>query len=780
MKNTYYLALAATLTLVAVCTAAEEAALHGIPFKGQDLLAAAELPVGAKREVPFSGLSVPPGRELVLALKARLDSPRPAGYTRGMRLTVNGQTLDGARLVNWEREEPRVNGELMSPAAGETFNVPYSPDFDAPNKHPSYALQSGPKLCRYELRVTDLVRDSDNRLIIENSASAELNKTLVIADVRLEVREPVVARPKRPAPTGPLPVVRPALQHKVDYRLVRHEDGTIEIGVGGATFRVEAEFSTPEPAWVRGPNQYFDHQKDIQQHDEWIVVRDTFINRTAENLPLVHRHRVTGESSWKKVWLAGLSPSALVNTSAEPASPTTYGEAEKVGIGVLPLDDVFQVHVTNFSTENQVGLADNQLVLKPGASYTAEWAILPTAQADYYAFLNAVRRLRDVNFTLEGSFAFLRADPRLGATKWSDQECVDFIRFKNAHFVTSGISWPRHQGRYPHGTSFPLMDWSVTKEQIARLRKLVPEAKHLKYYHCFIDTLDESPQRYADARLLRADGTHADYGQPYDRLYVPTHENTFGRDVARNVELILATQPDGLGCDGVYWDEFEYSRYQYAYHLAEGGRGGLPWDGVSADIDPKTLKIVRLKSSVELISQPFRLALARSILARGPLVANGQPHTRTMLQLHFPRFVETGSISRCSRAQVYSPIALGDHLTERSELDAYRVLLRALDFGCLYYWYNDLTVVPTHPHLTSYMFPATPIELGEGYLIARERIVTNRSGLFGWGDSSRHEVHVFDDQGREVPDFQAPTVVQDGTTFTELRLPEDYSAAIIR
>jgi hypothetical protein len=480
------------------------------------------------------------------------------------------------------------------------------------------------------------------------------------------------------------------------------------------------------------------------------------------------------------VWLAGLSPSALVNTSSEPANPTTYGAAEEVGLGVLPLDDVFQVHVTNFSTENQVGLADNHLVLKPGASYTAEWAIVPTARSDYFAFLNAVRRLRDVNFTLEGSFAFLRADPRLGATKWSDRECIDFIRFKHARFVTSGISWPRHKGRYSHGTSFQLMDWSVTKEQIARLRKLVPEAQHLKYYHCFIDVLDESPEKYADARLLRADGTHADYGQPYDRLYVPTQENTFGRDVARNVELILAPQPDGLGCDGVYWDEFEYSRYQYAYHLADGGRGGLPWDGVSADIDPKTLKIVRLKSSVELVSQPFRLALARRILASGPLVANGQPHTRTMLELHFPRFVETGSISHCTRAQAYSPIALGDHLTERSEQDAYRVLLQALDFGCLYYWYNDLTVVPTHPHLTSYMFPATPVELGEGYLIARERIVTNRSGLFGWGDSARHEVHVFDDQGREVPVFHAPAVVQDGMTFTELRLPEDYSAAIIR
>ena len=372
MKNLTCLAAAAALAVVTVCTAAEDAAVYGIPFKpdlrpdkgsslglevavsdtdgttpaqekmpalrteprqrkcerliaaalagsdgippavvrSQELLAAAELPASEKREIPFSALSVPPGKDLVLTLKARLDSPRPAGYTRGMRLTVNGQTLDGSRLVNWEGPEPRVNGELMSPAGGDVFNVPYSPDFDSPNTHPSYALRSGPKLCRYELRVTDLVQDGDNRLIIHNSAGAELNKTLVIVDVQLQVREPVAPRPKRPAPTGPLPLIRPAVQHEVDYRLVRQQDGTVEIGVGGATFRVESEFSTTEPAWVRGSNKYFDHQQEIQQHDEWIVVRDTFTNRTAENLPLMHRHRVTGRSPWQKVWLAGLSPSA--------------------------------------------------------------------------------------------------------------------------------------------------------------------------------------------------------------------------------------------------------------------------------------------------------------------------------------------------------------------------------------------------------------------------------------------------------------------------------------
>jgi hypothetical protein len=47
-------------------------------------------------------------------------------------------------------------------------------------------------------------------------------------------------------------------------------------------------------------------------------------------------------------------------------------------------------------------------------------------------------------------------------------------------------------------------------------------------------------------------------------------------------------------------------------------------------------------------------------------------------------------------------------------------------------------------------------------------------------DAAGHEVHVFDDQGREVPGFKAPTLNRNGRTFTELRLPEDYSAAIVR
>ena len=188
---------------------------------------------------------------------------------------------------------------------------------------------------------------------------------------------------------------------------------------------------------------------------------------------------------------------------------------------------------------------------------------------------------------------------------------------------------------------------------------------------------------------------------------------------------------------------------------------------------------MRLKSSVTLLSQPFRKQLAERIIKRGFLQCNGAPHTRTMARLHYQCFVETAAITNCLRAVLYSPVALGDHISERTGVDAYRWMLGALDYGCLYNWY-DYRVKVEYPTLASRMFPLTPVELHQGYLLGRERIVTKLSGRYGFGDKSAHEVHVFDAAGREVKGFKAPTVTVKGKTYTELRLAEDWSAAIVR
>jgi len=78
------------------------------------------------------------------------------------------------------------------------------------------------------------------------------------------------------------------------------------------------------------------------------------------------------------------------------------------------------------------------------------------------------------------------------------------------------------------------------------------------------------------------------------------------------------------------------------------------------------------------------------------------------------------------------------------------------------------------------MYPITPIEIHSGYVIGRERILTNRSGLFGWGDAGDLEGYVYDRDGRPSQEYPVQKLQRDGKTYAEVRIPGGYSAAIVR
>ncbi|HIE09621.1 MAG TPA: hypothetical protein EYP65_07200 [Armatimonadetes bacterium] len=71
-------------------------------------------------------------------------------------------------------------------------------------------------------------------------------------------------------------------------------------------------------------------------------------------------------------------------------------------------------------------------------------------------------------------------------------------------------------------------------------------------------------------------------------------------------------------------------------------------------------------------------------------------------------------------------------------------------------------------------------------LIGEERIITNRSGLFGFGDCSKHVVYIYGPDGRRVarPEniegLAFCTLERGGQTHTELRLPLRFMAVIER
>ena len=716
-----------------------------------------------KQDIEFQAPETPEGKAAYLFLRARIDSRRPAGYAPTVRVWLNREPIGGKRLTNRPRVSQYRAGKTMTFMTGEGLvALCYGPDFEATDKHDYYGLVDCKHSCEYELLVTDLLKPGANTLHIETRQDPRGKWRFVFGDIALLFKAPPPPeRARRPAPTGEIPLIEPRLEFEKSYEVAAPDSAALRVKVANEAFEIQSQFSSPDGKWNRRSCDSFKHERRVEETIEGIVVFDTFTNLTDENLPLMQRHTCELKDRLKKVWLAGVSPYSQSGSMSQPANPTSFAVTQRAGIGLMAMNDEFQVHVANYCLDETLGLADNHFVLKPSASYTAEWMIVPIATTDFWDFVNTARRARDANFTLPYQFAFL------SAREHTDDFLRNFIEAKSPDLVCASIGYPRYKGVYAHGTAFQHIDHSYYARHHEQLRKLYPKLKTSVYYHCFLDVLTDGDKIYADDRTLRPDGTQAIYGKPHDKIFLPTLTNKFGPETGKNIDFIF----DQCGADGVYWDELAYSAYGYHY--------GEPWDGCSGDIDPKTFKLRRLKSSVTLVSLPFRVHHIKRIMARGPLLANGEPHTRTVARLKFQRFVETAAISHCLKAVLYSPVALGDHIGERTEEDAYRWMLAALNYGCVYNWYSEQVTV-SYETLASYMFPITPMELHEGHIVGKERIVTNRSGMFGWGDASSHEVHVFNETGREVPDFDAPLVTRDGKTYTELRIAEDWSAAIIR
>lgn len=730
------------------------------------LFDAVELALAETTERSFEAAPLPEGRQAVLRLMARIDTPKVAGYTQALRLEFNGQRLTGDRLLNKKLRQHSRGGQVYTMYASDRMSTYYSPDFEAPNHDGHYGLLDDVVPCLFEFDITDLLVEGTNTLKLENAADDRVTNSLHAGQAELVYQVPAAAaKAKAPAPTGPIPTITPRHDLRTAYTVEQLPDAKIALQFGDTSVVVESRFSTPAPAWVHGSNDYFRHSRRIEALAEGVVVYDTFTNRTEENLGIMHRHQANLGDQVKKLWIAGLEQTSRSGRASTPANCTTFAASDSWGLGFIASDDVFRVHSNNYGVDGSVGVADNNLVLPPGATYTAEWIIVPVEQPDYYRFINSARRMMGSNFLIDGGFAFLRAGPLTEA--WSDDQMTRFLEYKNPKYICATIH-ASYKGRYSHGTAFQQVDHERYPVAFERWKGLYPEGESMVYFHCFLDTTDEGETLFHDARTLKADGSQANYGKETQRLYLPMTDNTYGAAIRKNVDIIL----DKLGADGVYWDEHQYSNVQYHY--------GEPWDKFSGDIDPTTMKIRGLKSSVTLLTEDWRVSLAKYIQSRGPLVGNGSPYTRAMAELNFPCFIETGSITNCTRGHLYSPIALGDHHTERSQQHAYETMLAALDYGSVYHWYNDMTVTPTHKTITSQMFPITPMEIHQGYIIGEERIVTKVSGVYGWGDASQHEVHVYNAQGEEVAEFDAPFVEQDGITTTELRLAEDWSAVIVK
>lgn len=595
--------------------------------------------------------------------------------------------------------------------------------------------------------------------------------------------------------------ISPGKISKVLYQAKLTKGGAVEVKMENNAFIITSKYSLmPDWAELTGDEAKnfsktdisgltltaeaagFNLSRKLIPHDECIEVVDSIKNLTSANLPIMHRHEVN-PGNVNEYRLCGSRKYGSGGRGSNNINCTMIVMPESGGsLGLLALDDVFRAHFQTYAAKGVYGIADNNLALEPGKEITVRWTIFPSLKSGYYDQVNAMRRFLGVNYTIDGSFTFVSPYPR-GARSFDpkydrmsidhpDNEFADYLRNKSAKYVTSMYS-PLLGERY-HGTAcMNTAKFESHAQMLSKAKRVKPDCTTLLYFHCFLDDIRGMKGQFPGCETLTPSGQQADYRDPNLPLFIPTLSNKWGIAMDELLDVSISK----VKVDGIYWDEFATSAAEWHY--------GQPWDGVSADINPRTHAIERLKSSVILLSLPWRLHAVEDIAAKGKflIVNGGGAKTESMLKLFiknkFVGFVETDTETNLYTSQLTTPIGLGAFRTERTEQDCYNYMVRFLDYGSVYYWYHQQVMPITHETLTSYMFPITPVELHEGYIIGKERIITNRSGWYSFGGNEDAEGHFFDKTGCEAK-RNLESCIKDGIKYYKVVLSENETCALIK
>ena len=296
----------------------------------------------------------------------------------------------------------------------------------------------------------------------------------------------------------------------------------------------------------------------------------------------------------------------------------------------------------------------------------------------------------------------------------------------------------------------------------ARSSTTAKPVKTSYYIHATISTGATDSVVYSDARVLDEHGSQVLYRpcqakykkyanttaafQGEMPLFFGTTGNSYGNVLRRYVDKIFA-----LGVDGVFHDEYDYGEVSYTYGT---------WDRRSAFLHHPDLSLRALPGSITLLSLGLELELREIIRANnGFFTANGPPVTRTIMEGQYGvHFQEGSQHCRVKHVQTYTPVMLNRDGTGQaadedpkysragnvSGSDVCWNMMNHLDEGVLSYMYEGMFPNGTRPTILQHMWPITVKELGDGFVIGMERVVTKATGTFR-NAGLHYTVHVYQD-----------------------------------
>ena len=553
-----------------------------------------------------------------------------------------------------------------------------------------------------------------------------------------------------------------------------------------------------------------------------IEITDALTNKTDEVIGIAVEHAVITPGFPLRTRINGLKEASAHGAGRFPENPTLFAAQARTGLGLVAEDNALRLQMGTRVEYNVVSLSANRLGLKPRETYTTRWSLYP-GSTDYFDFVNQVRRDWDVNFTVDGPWDFF--DAREITTEQGRKKARALLARKRLKLFAL-VPW----FEYYNG-------WGLSRDEYRKLitdasrfiKEVVPDAKCMACLETnlvpvplsfFGETIPDegwpigrykggkycqlaTPAMTAliegscwrDSCVRARDGNFlldCWYVQHYDKLpalnlmVYPTLSNHRHGQMLEQLGWLL----DYVGLDGIYIDQFSM-----AYNPSRDRFTHDQWDGRTVELDLNG-RVSGKMADLGMLSAAARREWVEFALKRDKVVVcNSQPAVNELQNLAAFRFMETQGYDplagdgppyqwRLARGHLGSPIGLGHSFHCKNDgADFFmRTVIAHLRHGLLYYYYY--TVFPPDGSRggeygpVNQMFPFTPRELHEGWVLGEERLITCISGEFPWPHANEPRVLQFDSRGRQRP--AVATVKRDGDGWrVQIKLRDWWEIAVL-
>jgi len=736
----------------------------------------------------------------LLRVTVRREAARLGGYAPYLHMAFNGQPLDASknryepRLLNKPLAFSRATGEQVFWNRGDGIWLTiFSPDFQTDFRR--YGADVAQPYS-YVLDISDLLRaHGGNELELSSYIPITPEASNIIASVELLTAPPATGN------TVHSP--RPRIDTKPDFKVAA--DGALELQVEGKPLRVLSTFSVPhggqnqlggashEQAWkprvtrhsatkwtVEAQGAYYRLVREINQVDGRISVRDTWHNPTKDDVGIIFSNALDlAQHPSIDYCRIGGSRGQGVNEVQSRENPTLFFPLNNSSLTMIAEDDVQRNQAVFYfdAGQRKSGIRNPMFALGPNANYTMEWSLYTLPSPDYFDMINRVRNDWNANATLKGPVYFanyrsIAGMPLEQVRKLVATHDARYICFWELRTPENQPDWNNQKVvAFGTGVHEPIFkpEIELLKQAIAKLKAVNPEIKVSLYSHSFFISPEKADdKRFEDSWVTNARGARSasvysatDFFR-YQTAY-PTLKNSYGEAYLKILDFYL----DELKLDWIYWDESNGP----GVTVDEGDRLESfltynAWDGHSAKIDPQTGLIQQKCAFLTLLCDDFMDAAVEKVEKKGGFVLfNGAATTKR--RLRSPSFVETQwDITQNYRTHLNAPLAYGPGNPTVNDLR------RRANLGTIYARthldYNSTVIAKTYPF--------TPVELHEGWVKSKERIITSRSGSFGWEQPFKAKLYLYDGEGK-LTTTQAYDTVQKSVSVT---VPEGGIAILER